>query len=302
MRPMRALHKLRRFSRRTRPIVTPKGVAIEDAPEHVQKFLGEMPKNITPIDGEFLNIQRLSRANGVVGSGSSSDDSWIVRDVRHVGASRFRVDIAQSGSNAILYVNRPLPNCRIVLAGKNGRLFMGAAGAFGGQINLGHDSIVEVGDKSTATNVRIMASSSHVTIGRDCMISGQVTINSAHHHGIVDLNEPVRRVQKKQQAIVINDHVWLGMHTVLVGGFDLGSGSIVASGAVLARGVPANTLIAGNPACAKRRNVTWSRRIDRIDVETQVYIAQFEPSAASSTPSVTDSDDNRNLKEAMHLT
>ena len=55
--------------------------------------------------------------------------------------------------------------------------------------------------------------------------------------------------QIKTQAIIIGDDVWVGAQVTILKGANIGSGSVVAAGAVVVKGdYPERALIAGNPA------------------------------------------------------
>lgn len=49
-------------------------------------------------------------------------------------------------------------------------------------------------------------------------------------------------------AIKIGAHVWVGFNAIVMKGISIGDGSIVASGSVVTSDVPANSIVAGNPA------------------------------------------------------
>jgi maltose O-acetyltransferase len=48
--------------------------------------------------------------------------------------------------------------------------------------------------------------------------------------------------------VVIKDYAWVSSHSILLPGVTVGEGAVVAAGAVVARSVPAYTVVAGNPA------------------------------------------------------
>jgi acetyltransferase-like isoleucine patch superfamily enzyme len=52
----------------------------------------------------------------------------------------------------------------------------------------------------------------------------------------------------KTAPVRIRDNVWVGMGAVILKGVEIGENSVVAAGAIVTRSVPANVVVAGNPA------------------------------------------------------
>jgi acetyltransferase-like isoleucine patch superfamily enzyme len=48
--------------------------------------------------------------------------------------------------------------------------------------------------------------------------------------------------------VIIKDNVWIGMNAVILKGVTIGENSVVAAGAIVSKNVPANVIVAGNPA------------------------------------------------------
>ncbi len=88
-----------------------------------------------------------------------------------------------------------------------------------------------------------------VRIGRHVMIGPAVQIYTAAH----DIRAETR-IQGWEAArpIVIEDNVWLGGGAILLPGVRIGRNAVVGAGAVVTRSVPANTVVAGNPARVMR--------------------------------------------------
>ena len=53
--------------------------------------------------------------------------------------------------------------------------------------------------------------------------------------------------------ITIGDGCWIGAHCLILGGVEIGAGTVVAAGAVVTRNLPDNCLAAGVPAQVKRK-------------------------------------------------
>ena len=84
-----------------------------------------------------------------------------------------------------------------------------------------------------------------VQIGYHVMIGPAVQIYTAAH----DLQAETR-IQGWETAkpIVIEENVWIGGGAILLPGVRIGRNAVVGAGAVVSRSVPANTVVAGNPA------------------------------------------------------
>lgn len=87
-----------------------------------------------------------------------------------------------------------------------------------------------------------------VRIGDYCDIASFVTINCADSHKkCIGLSTEVER-----NDILIEDHVFIGSHSVIKGGSRIGHHSVVAAGTIVgALDVPPYSLVVGNPAVVK---------------------------------------------------
>jgi len=52
--------------------------------------------------------------------------------------------------------------------------------------------------------------------------------------------------------VKIADNVWIGMNATILKGVTIGENSVVAAGAIVTKSVPANAIVAGNPAVVVR--------------------------------------------------
>ena len=84
-----------------------------------------------------------------------------------------------------------------------------------------------------------------VRIGSHVMIGPAVQIYTAAH----DLQAETRNQGwELAKPIAIEDNVWIGGGAILLPGVRIGKNAVVGAGAVVTRSVPANTVVAGNPA------------------------------------------------------
>lgn len=83
-----------------------------------------------------------------------------------------------------------------------------------------------------------------IDIGDDVMIGPNVSLITSSHPV-----EPSRRRDGViAKPIVIGKNVWIAANVTIIGGVTVGDNAVVAAGSVVTKDVPANTLVAGNPA------------------------------------------------------
>lgn len=121
---------------------------------------------------------------------------------------------------------------------------------YGADIYILKGGKLEIDGSFLNCDVKIRTTES-VTIGKGCVISHNVTIIDSDTH-CVDLPDHV-----KTKPVIIGDYVWLGNRSMVLKGVTIGNGAIVAAGAVVAKDVPENTMVAGVPAKIIKKNVTW---------------------------------------------
>ncbi len=93
-------------------------------------------------------------------------------------------------------------------------------------------------------------------IGSDVRIASHSVILSSTHR-FDDIDTPIRSQGMEAKPTVIGDDVWIGAHSIVVGGVRIGSHSIIGAGAVVLGDIPAFAVAAGVPARVIRlRNVT----------------------------------------------
>jgi maltose O-acetyltransferase len=110
----------------------------------------------------------------------------------------------------------------------------------GSRISIGDHTFINYGSSITAYK--------QVSIGRHCLLG--------HHLLIIDRNEygiEQRGVAPPAAPVIIEDHVWIGSHTIILPGVCIGRRAAIGAGSVVTRDIPANCLAVGNPARVVRQ-------------------------------------------------
>jgi len=94
----------------------------------------------------------------------------------------------------------------------------------------------------------VNAKGARVVIGDHCDIASFVAINCADSHmRCIGLASEIER-----RDITIEDHVFIGSHSFVMGGAHIGHHSVVAAGTIVGRGtIPPYSLVSGNPMRVK---------------------------------------------------
>ena len=130
---------------------------------------------------------------------------------------------------------------------------------------IGANGTCTVGDFTLMNGALIMAEE-RIEIGSHCLISWNVGIADSDFHPL----EPAQRIidahalapffkdrpprpKLRTAPVIIADNVWIGMNAVILKGVTIGENSVVAAGAVVTKSVPANVVVAGNPAIVTKQ-------------------------------------------------
>lgn len=97
-----------------------------------------------------------------------------------------------------------------------------------------------------------------ISIGHHVVISERVVLRDSDNHTIKDMEAIPSDESAVTAPIIIGDHVWVGMNTIVLKGVTIGEGAVVAAGSVVNKDVPPHCLVAGVPAKVVKTDVTWS--------------------------------------------
>ncbi|MEX2291964.1 MAG: acyltransferase [Mycobacteriales bacterium] len=100
---------------------------------------------------------------------------------------------------------------------------------------------IRIGDRVFVNCGTVLLSVLEVTIGDDVALANEVYIMDSNSHG-------VEGRPHVEAPVHIGDGTWVGARAMILPGVTVGKRVVVAAGAVVARNVPDEVLVAGNPA------------------------------------------------------
>jgi acetyltransferase-like isoleucine patch superfamily enzyme len=125
---------------------------------------------------------------------------------------------------------------------------------------IGLNGSCTVGDFTLLNGALVMAEE-RIEIGSHCLISWNVGIADSDFHPLAPAQRIIDahalapfykdrppRPELRTIPVIISDNVWIGMNAIILKGVTIGENSVVAAGAVVTKSVPANVVVAGNPA------------------------------------------------------
>ncbi len=121
-----------------------------------------------------------------------------------------------------------------------------------------------MGDFTLLNGVLVMAVE-RIEIGSHCLMSWGVGLADSDFHPLDPARRRVdaqalapffkdrpARPEIRSAPIILEDNVWVGMNATILKGVRIGENSVVAAGSVVTKPVPANVIVAGNPAVVVR--------------------------------------------------
>lgn len=111
------------------------------------------------------------------------------------------------------------------------------------------NSLIEIGNNVGITGTTINASV-RVSIGDNVMIGSGCLITDTDSHPIkaAERNSPEWDSFTISKPITIGNNVFIGARSIVMKGVTIGDGAVVGAGSVVTKDVPANAIVAGNPA------------------------------------------------------
>lgn len=108
---------------------------------------------------------------------------------------------------------------------------------------------IEIGDNFFANMNLVILDGAKVSIGDNVFIAPNVGIYTAGHPlDVKQRNEGLEYAY----PVTIGNNVWIGAGVNILPGITIGDNTTIAAGSVVTKDVPANCVVAGNPAVVKK--------------------------------------------------
>ena len=154
-----------------------------------------------------------------------------------------------------------LKKCKFHISGSNNKIIIGDNCSLNSvvfymnnnnSVIVGNDVIVNANeDCPTRLNA---CDGCSITIGDGCLFSNNIEIHTTDYHPIYQGTEMVN----KPKSVIIGEHSWVGLRTVILKGVELAPNTIVgACSLVSSSTLNQNTSIAGCPAREIKNGITW---------------------------------------------
>lgn len=154
-----------------------------------------------------------------------------------------------------------LKNCGIHIFGNGNRVILdGFVSLNNAEIWIEDDhNEIHIGEHTSSAGAVQLAciEGTKISIGKDCMFSGNISIRTGDSHSVLDLDG--NRINPSRD-VCIGDHVWIGNTVLMTKGAAVQAHSIVGTGSVVTRQFAEDhVVIAGNPAKIVKHGVSWDR-------------------------------------------
>lgn len=128
----------------------------------------------------------------------------------------------------------------------------------GSRISIGRDGCLSFGEHFTNTAKTAIVCHDKISIGDNVLVSWDTLIMDTDFHSTE--NTTTGTVNRHKSPIVIEDNVWIGARTTILKGSVIPEGCIIGASSVVTKAFhQGQCLIAGNPACIKKENITICR-------------------------------------------
>jgi acetyltransferase-like isoleucine patch superfamily enzyme len=109
------------------------------------------------------------------------------------------------------------------------------------------DGSISIGANCSVNDYCVFYGHGGLTVGDDVRIATHTVIVAADHR-FDDPDVPIREQGVDPKPITIGDDVWIGANVCILGGVEIGRGSVIGAGSVVTESLPPLSVAVGNPA------------------------------------------------------
>ncbi len=178
------------------------------------------------------------------------------------GASveRCRFFIQGSNNRLIFRPGSSVKDCSITVFGDHHTLIVEAGAVLTRSILWfeDHHTRITIGANTTMQrfgHIAVTEPYRKIEIGPDCMFSFNVDIRNGDSHTI--FNQATGERVNWARDVKIGAHVWLGAHSQVMGGAEIGENSIIGLRALVNGAIPPNAIAVGSPARVAKTGFSW---------------------------------------------
>jgi carbonic anhydrase/acetyltransferase-like protein (isoleucine patch superfamily) len=124
------------------------------------------------------------------------------------------------------------------------------------------------GATAVGAKISIEGEQRGVAIGDDCMISSGVSLSNYDMHTLFDVDTE-QIINGPPIDMIVEQHVWIGEGSSLMGAERIGFGGVVAGGAFVKGSTASLSVVGGLPAKVLRSNASWSRNVREVEQVTR---------------------------------
>lgn len=126
----------------------------------------------------------------------------------------------------------------------------------GNDVFIGRNSILSCKDGDIILDDRAnigfncyIFASNKVKIGKDVLVAGFTYIVGGGNYNLDDINIPINQQYDfdGKGGVDVEENVWIAAHVVILDGVTVGSGSVLAAGAIISKDVPKMSIMGGVP-------------------------------------------------------
>ncbi len=131
-----------------------------------------------------------------------------------------------------------------------------------------HEGVVEIGPKTVIGQEVTISAYQRVRIGEQCVIADRAMFID-FDHGMVEVERPIRVQGIYKRDVEVGSNVWIGYGASVLRGCRVGDNSVLGTYTVVTRSVPANAVVAGQPARILRmreapRRLRWPNPVEPV--------------------------------------